>query len=115
MQAGDSELKQELGRLVDIEVWESAKTAAAEQLKAARQSTLQLEREQTVRQSILTRLQAEVDISALLMLCRQLCSLQPQISSISLYTLHEAFLHMRNIQQQVHFSGSNSCYIRPGA
>ena len=63
MQAGDSELKQELGRLVDIDVWESAKLAAAERLKAARQSSLQLERELTVRQSVLSRIKQEVSLS----------------------------------------------------
>ena len=59
-QAGDSELKQELGRLVDIDVWEAAKAATAERLKAARQASLQLERELTVRQSVLSRLTEEV-------------------------------------------------------
>ncbi len=59
-QAGDSELKQELGRLVDIEVWEAAKAAAAEQLKAAKQASLQLEHEMAVRQSVLARLKQEV-------------------------------------------------------
>lgn len=60
MQAGDSELKQELGRLVDIDVWEAAKLAAAEKLKTARQASLQLERELTVRQSMLSRIKSEV-------------------------------------------------------
>lgn len=60
MQAGDSELKQELGRLVDIDVWEAAKLTTAEKLKAARQASLQLERELTVRQSMLSRIESEV-------------------------------------------------------
>ena len=60
LQAGDSELKQELGRLVDIDVWEAAKVAAAERLRAARQASLQLERELTVRQSMLSRIKSEV-------------------------------------------------------
>ncbi|KAK9831282.1 hypothetical protein WJX74_010231 [Apatococcus lobatus] len=59
LEAGDSELKQELGRLVDIEVWEAAKLAAAERLKAARQASLQLERDLAVRQSMLLRIKQE--------------------------------------------------------
>lgn len=41
LQADDKDFKNELGRVIDLEAWGSAKEAAAEQLKAARDAEFQ--------------------------------------------------------------------------
>jgi hypothetical protein len=60
VQASDRDFKAELGRVVDMEVWEAAKAAAADALKESRGSLAQLEKEESVRQDLLHRLQAQV-------------------------------------------------------
>ena len=60
MQADDKEFKQELGRVVEMDSWDNAKAAAAEQLRAAKQRAAQLEQECNMRTAYLTDLRAKV-------------------------------------------------------
>lgn len=59
-QADDRKFKEELGRVIEMDVWDSAKAVAAERLKAARSEGSQLEHELTVRQNWLTGLREQV-------------------------------------------------------
>lgn len=48
LEADDRKFKEELGRVVDLDVWEAAKAMALERLKEVRTLTVQLEQEQQV-------------------------------------------------------------------
>lgn len=65
MQADDKDFKNELGRIVDLQVWEAAKEEAMKQLSNARLLTAGQEREVAFRSDDLADLQAKV-ISQLL-------------------------------------------------
>lgn len=58
-QADDRKFKDELGRVVEMDIWDSAKAAAAERLKSARQQLTRLESELTVREELLAKLQGQ--------------------------------------------------------
>lgn len=49
LEADDRRFKEELGRVVDLDVWEAAKGVALERLRAARTALAQAEREQQAR------------------------------------------------------------------
>ncbi len=59
-QADDRKFKEELGRVIEIDVWDSAKAVAAERLKSARSESSKLEHEVLVRQDWLTELREQV-------------------------------------------------------
>ena len=59
-QADDRKFKEELGRVIEMDVWDSAKAVAAERLKAARTESGKLEHEVVVRQDWLTELMEQV-------------------------------------------------------
>ena len=60
-QADDRKFKEELGRVIEMEVWDSAKAVAADQLRTAKVDSSKLERELTVRQEWLQSLREQVN------------------------------------------------------
>ncbi len=61
-QADDRKFKEELGRVIEMEVWDSAKAVAADRLRAAKGEGGKLEHELTVRQGWLQNLREQVII-----------------------------------------------------
>ena len=59
-QADDRKFKEELGRVIEIDVWDSAKAVAAERLKSAKIESSKLEHEVVVRQNWLAELREQV-------------------------------------------------------
>ncbi|KAK9831419.1 hypothetical protein WJX81_003210 [Elliptochloris bilobata] len=59
LEADDKRFKEELGRVVDLDVWEAAKAVAVERLRAARTAAAQAEREQQVRRELAEKLAAQ--------------------------------------------------------
>ena len=59
-QADDRKFKEELGRVIEMDVWDSAKAVAAERLKAAKIESSKLEHEVVVRQNWLAELREQV-------------------------------------------------------
>ena len=57
LQADDKKFKEELGRMIDLEVWDAAKAAASERLRGATQTSAGLGTEISVRQEMLRKLQ----------------------------------------------------------
>lgn len=65
VQADDRKFKEELGRVIEMDIWDAAKGVAAERLKGARQQLSGLEAESRVRQELLATLQGQVSPSVL--------------------------------------------------
>lgn len=61
-QADDRKFKEELGRVIEMDVWDSAKAVAAERLRAARNESAKLEHELTVRQGWLQGLREQASL-----------------------------------------------------
>lgn len=69
-QADDRRFKEELGRVVEMDLWDAAKAAAGERLRGARAEAARLGSEADVRAELLGRLRAQVGAaSAGLTLC----------------------------------------------
>ena len=60
IQADDRRFKEELGRVVEMDLWDAAKGIAAERLRGARVEAARLGSEAEVRAEVLSRLQGQV-------------------------------------------------------
>lgn len=62
LQADDRRFKEELGRVIEMDIWDSAKAVAAERLKSARQQLTGLDSEARVREELLATVQRQVSL-----------------------------------------------------
>ncbi|BDA43191.1 hypothetical protein COCOBI_04-2030 [Coccomyxa sp. Obi] len=60
LEADDRKFKEELGRVIEMDIWDAAKAVTTERLKGARQQLTGLEGESRVRQELLATLQGQV-------------------------------------------------------
>lgn len=65
VQADDRKFKEELGRVIEMDIWDAAKAVTTERLKGARQQLSGQEAESRVRQELLATLQGQVSHSIL--------------------------------------------------
>jgi hypothetical protein len=68
VQADDRKFKDELGRVIEMDIWEAAKAKAAERLKGTKRQLTELDSEARVRQELLANLQSQVSPVTLLLL-----------------------------------------------
>ena len=68
MQADDRKFKDELGRVIEMDIWDAAKAVAAERLKGTKRQLTELDSEARVRQELLANLQSQVSPVTLLLL-----------------------------------------------
>ena len=60
LQADDRRFKEELGRVVEMDIWDAAKAVSAEQLRGVRSDMIRLESESDVRTELLATLCSQV-------------------------------------------------------
>ncbi|KAK9914871.1 hypothetical protein WJX75_001641 [Coccomyxa subellipsoidea] len=60
LEADDRKFKDELGRVIEMDIWDAAKAKAAERLKGTKRQLTELDSEARVRQELLANLQSQV-------------------------------------------------------
>lgn len=68
VQADDRKFKDELGRVIEMDIWDAAKAVAAERLKSTKRQLTELDSEARLRQELLANLQSQVSPVTLLLL-----------------------------------------------
>ena len=81
VQADDKKFKEELGRVIEMDIWDAAKAVTTERLKGTRQQLGDLEAESRVRQELLASLQDQVSHSR--------CFCSQSFRSHSSFLVHE--------------------------